>query len=149
MTHATLEPIEQLTDAHVDDLLQLYQHTSWWGQQRQRSEIEQMLAQTHLVLGLQDSETGKMVAFCRVLFDGLYRGTVYDVMVTKAYQGLGVGRQLMEAVVAHPRLQQVEHIDLSCLPEMMPFYSKFGFQPITEVQFMRWHPQAAANGHSA
>ena len=48
----------------------------------------------------------------------------------------------MEAVVTHPRLQRIEYIDLNCRPDMMPFYGKFNFQPITQVQFMRWQPGA-------
>ena len=140
MAESSLETIEQLTAAHVDDLQRLYQQASWWGQERQRADLEQMLTQTQLVIGFQETDTKRLVAFCRVLFDGVYRGMVYDVMVAKDYQDKGVGRRLMEAVVTHPSLQRVEQVDLNCLPEMVPFYRKFDFRLITNVQFMRWTP---------
>ena len=141
MTQSVLEPVEQLTKSHLDDLLQLYQQTAWWGQDRQREDIETMLANTSIVIGFQNAETKRLVAFCRLLSDGVYRATIYDVMVAKDYQGQGLGRRLMAAIATHPQLQQVEYVDLNCLPEMMPFYSKFGFHPITQVNFMRWTPQ--------
>ncbi|MEO1593593.1 MAG: GNAT family N-acetyltransferase [Cyanobacteria bacterium J06632_22] len=143
MVDFNLESIDRLTDHHVDELLQLYRQTAWWGRHRQRTDLEQMLAHTSLVIGFQEADTQRLVAFCRLLSDGVYRATVYDVMVAVDYQGQGLGRRLMDAVVTHPQLQQVEHVDLNCLPEMMPFYRKFGFQLITQVQLMRWIPGAA------
>lgn len=139
--NSALEPTDRLTESQLDDLLQLYR-TTWWGQNRQRAAVQRMLAQTDVVIGLQETATERLVAFCRLLSDGVYRATVYDVIVAEDYRGQGIGRQLMETVIAHPQLQQVEYIDLNCVPDMMPFYSKFDFHPITQVEFMRWVPQA-------
>ena len=144
MADSLLEPIEQLTEAHIDDLLQLYRQASWWGHNRQRVDIERMLAHTSMVIGFQEVDSQRLVAFCRLLSDGVYRATVYDVMVAQAYQGKGLGRRLMEAVVTHPDLQRVEYVDLNCLPEMMAFYGKFDFRPITQVQFMRWQSKGGS-----
>ena len=66
-----LKLVEQLTDAQIDDLLQLYRHTAWWGKHRQRADVEKMLAQTSQVIGLQEATTGRLVAFCRLLTDGV------------------------------------------------------------------------------
>jgi len=33
----------------------------------------------------------------------------------------------MDSIINHNRLRNVEHFDLNCLPEMYPFYEKWGF----------------------
>jgi GNAT superfamily N-acetyltransferase len=62
-----------------------------------------------------------------VLTDWRYRAYVYDVIVAPDWQGRGLGRVLMDALLAHPRLVAVETIELSCQPEMVAFYRRWGF----------------------
>jgi hypothetical protein len=38
-----------------------------------------------------------------------------------------MGRLLMDAVMAHPRLAAVESVELVCRPEHVGFYSRWGF----------------------
>jgi predicted N-acetyltransferase YhbS len=49
------------------------------------------------------------------------------VIVAPEWQGRGLGRMLMNALLAHPRLAAVEMIELSCQREMVPFYRRWGF----------------------
>jgi predicted N-acetyltransferase YhbS len=48
-------------------------------------------------------------------------------MVDSDYQKKGLGSLLIETVINYPELQEVETFMLMCLPEMIPFYEKFGF----------------------
>jgi len=38
-----------------------------------------------------------------------------------------LGNVLMDEIISHPKLKQIPHFDLYCLPEMNEFYQQFGF----------------------
>ena len=100
--------------------------------------MRRMLAHTDFVFGFVEEETGQMVAFARVLTDRVYKALVLDVIVAPAHRGAGLGRKLMDAMLAHPELRAVRHWELYCKPEMMPLYRKWGFtNELGEVSFMR------------
>lgn len=117
--------VEALTENQILDLMDLYRY-EFWSKERTYQDVVKMLAATDLLIGLVD-ESDRLLGFTRVLTDFVYRATVYDVIVRSSHRGLGLGAQLMEALVTHPKLQTVEHIHLSCLPEMIPFYERWGF----------------------
>jgi hypothetical protein len=44
----------------------------------------------------------------------------------------------MDRIVKHPCLKVVKHIELYCLPPMVPFYEKWGFSTdVSGVTLMR------------
>jgi ribosomal protein S18 acetylase RimI-like enzyme len=61
------------------------------------------------------------------LTDFVYRGVLYDVIVKPSYRKMGFGAKLLDKVVNHPQLKEVENMALFCLPEMRPFYQRWGF----------------------
>lgn len=123
----TIEILYRLEPHHIPDLCALYAST-WWSQTRQLNEVETMLAHSDEVMGLLDHQTHRLVGFVRLLTDYTYRAVVFDVIVHPDYRDRGLGRQLMEAVIHHPKLRSVEAFLLGCKPDMVPFYEKFGFQ---------------------
>ena len=129
-----IEAIAQLTEAQIEDLHQLYQST-WWGQKRTVPGIKKMLQNTDLIIGFCEVKTKKLIGFTRVLTDYVYRAVFWDVMVEESYRGQGLGKALVEAVINHPSLQEVEAISLVCLPEMVPFYENLGFN-CSEIELM-------------
>ena len=44
-----------------------------------------------------------------------------------AWRGLGVGARLLDRLVAHPLLADVESIELVCQPDLLDFYARWGF----------------------
>ena len=122
------ETVGQLTESQIADLTRLYQN-EWWTAGRPLDEVREMLAATDEVIGLVSDE-GRLVGFCRVLTDYVFRGTLYDVIVDPEFRGRGLGRQLLEAVAAHPRLARLEKLYLACKPEMADFYALESFRPL-------------------
>ena len=129
-----VEAIAQLTEEQIEDLHQLYKST-WWANNRTVPGIRKMLQNTDLVVGLCEVESKKLVAFGRVLTDYFYRAVIWDLIVEESYRGQGLGKALMEAILNHPSLKEVESMSLMCFPEMVPFYEKFGFTQF-EIEFM-------------
>jgi N-acetylglutamate synthase-like GNAT family acetyltransferase len=82
-----------------------------------------MLRYTDAALCAWDGD--QLVGFGRVLTDFVYRATIWDVIVDKAYQKQGIGTEIVRRILNHPRLKQVE---LFWLCTRRPaFYAKLGF----------------------
>lgn len=118
--------IATLTDTQAEQLHELYQH-EWWSQGRTLSDVHKMLLNSDYIFGIYEANSQQLVAFSRVLSDRVYRTIVFDVIVAADYRSKGLGLLLIEQIVSHPELSEVECIQLFCLPEMIPFYQKFGF----------------------
>ena len=121
--HTTL--VKDLNDKQIDQLLELYRN-EFWCNQRTRPGVERMLHHSDIILGAVDG-VDDLVGFVRVLTDYVYKATVFDLIVHQDWRGKGLGSLLMDAVLSHPELRVVEHIDLNCLPEMYGFYERWGF----------------------
>ena len=133
--------VHRLTDAQLAELLVLYRK-EWWSRNRQEAEVRRMLEQTDLIFGLCEGGApgapGRLVAFARVVTDSVYKATLYDVIVAPDYRGQGLGQLLMNTVLEHPAVAKVEHVELYCLPELVPFYRALGFtDELGGVRLMR------------
>jgi GNAT superfamily N-acetyltransferase len=122
----TFEAIECLNDDQIEDLYRLYQ-TEWWSKGRKKADIERMLKHSDLIVAFCEPDSKRLIAFSRILTDYVYRATIFDVIVEASYRGDGLGRILIDTIVNHPDLESVEGLYLYCLPEMIPFYKKWGF----------------------
>ena len=123
----SLKLVHELNESQVNDLVQLY-HRQWWSQGRALEDVRTMLSHSSKIYALIEPDTGRLVAFCRVLTDFVFRGLLHDVMVNDDLQGQGLGRRLMEAVRSDPDLAKVQSIGLWCKPNLVPLYQKFGFE---------------------
>jgi predicted GNAT family N-acyltransferase len=129
--------IATLTDRQIKQLHKLYQQ-EWWSKERTLPDVYKVLLNSDYVFGICEADSQKLVAFARVLSDRLYRALVFDVIVAAAFRSKGLGRLLIEQVVLHPELSKVECIQLFCLPEMIPFYQKFGFVQSEQSLLVRY-----------
>ena len=117
--------VSQLSEQQISELTDLYTNESW-SQNRTQQDIAKMLAASDIVIGLVD-ECDRLIGFIRVLTDFVYRAFIFDVMVKSTHRNQGLSKKLLESVIDHPQLQSVEYLGLYCLPEMVPFYERWGF----------------------
>lgn len=82
---------------------------------------------------------GKSVGIVRVLTDTLTDAYITDVIVSPDFQGRGLGRMLMENVLAYLKEQSVENVKLACSlyanVGKEAFYEKFGFQQLPNEKY--------------
>ncbi len=123
--------IEKLTAAQIEELYGLYQ-AEWWSRGRSLDDVRLMVANSSLVVAFAEPRTERLIAFCRILTDFVFRAVIYDVIVVPDWRGHGVGRLLMDTVSSHPRLQRVSSIWLSCAQDKVAFYEKWGFSVFDE-----------------
>lgn len=136
--------VESLDEAQVHELVALYQG-EWWSRGRTLADVRRMLAGCDVVVGFVEPGTDQLVGFARVVTDGVFKATVYDVIVRPDQRGTGLGRAILDAIVAHPLLREVVHIELYCLPELVAFYERWGFSTdVSGSVLMRRHRPGAS-----
>jgi ribosomal protein S18 acetylase RimI-like enzyme len=121
----TLKPaiiFAQKKDLDLAKLVRLYQQAPW-AKGRTLEKACEMLRHTDVAITAWDGD--QLIGFGRVLTDYVYRATIWDVIVDKAYQDQGVGTEIVHRILTHPRLKKVE---LFWLCTRIPdFYEKLGF----------------------
>jgi predicted GNAT family N-acyltransferase len=117
--------VNQLDETQISELVELYKN-EFWSHNRTYQGVVKMLAASDIIIALVN-EKKELIAFCRILTDFVYRGVLYDVIVKPSYRKMGFGAKLLDEVVNHPQLKEVENMALFCLPEMIPFYQRWGF----------------------
>ena len=106
----------------ASQLLGLF-HQAPWAKTRSLDDAKEMLLHTDLTLCAWEGD--RLIGFGRVLTDFIYRATIWDVIVDRAYQGQGVGTEIVRRILNNPRLKRVE---LFWLCTRRPgFYEKLGF----------------------
>ena len=82
---------------------------------------------------------GKLIAFCRVLTDFVFRGSLWDILVHPDYQGKGVGSQLLKYALEHPALKNVPVI-VTYTSELTSFMGRLGFEPRDGLMILQRRP---------
>ena len=105
-----------------EKLLKLF-HQAPWAKSRTLEDAREMLRHTDVALCAWDGD--QLIGFGRVLTDFVYRATIWDVIVDQAYHRQGIGTEIVQRILSHPRLRKVE---LFWLCTRRPgFYEKLGF----------------------
>lgn len=118
--------IHELGEQHKEQLLVLYKNESWC-KNRTRSDLDTILSGSSLVLGIVQTSTNNLIGFARVLTDFFKYAYIYDVIVDKKYRKCGLGNDIMQTILTHPKLQDIKCLELTCIAEMAPFYEQYGF----------------------
>ncbi len=106
-------------------LQELFHLAAFWAQNRRIEDLEVAIANSDPVISVWDEN--KLIGFARATSDGIYRATIWDVVVHPAYQGAGLGRKLVETVLSHPRVSRVERVYLMTTYQQ-GFYTRIGFE---------------------
>jgi N-acetylglutamate synthase-like GNAT family acetyltransferase len=114
-----------------DQLLEL-QHSAAWCRHRSLEQLTKAIHNSQLLITAW--EGNRLIACARVLTDYVYRAVVFDVIVHPDYQGKGLGRQVMEQIVNHPSLKEVEYYFLYTA-DKQGFYRRLGWQEYSGKSF--------------
>jgi len=106
------------------ELQELFRFT-YWGKSRSLDMIERMLDGTNLCFSVRYDD--HMVAFCRMLTDFVFRGSIWDILVHPDHQGKGLGTRLMNYALTHPAVRNIPIIT-SFSSDLVPFLRRSGFE---------------------
>ncbi|WP_244401918.1 GNAT family N-acetyltransferase [Parageobacillus sp. KH3-4] len=71
---------------------------------------------------------GRIVGFGRALSDGVFNAAIYDVVVHRDFQKRGIGKAIVEDLLA--QLRHVSCVHLIATTGNEPFYQQAGFKKI-------------------
>lgn len=117
------------TDQQVDvsvlrKLQRLFQVGAFWAGERCLEDWAVAIANSYPIISVWDRE--ELIGFARATSDGIYRAMVWDVVIHPDYRGQGLGRQLVQTLLAHPQMNRVERIYLTTTHQQS-FYEHIGF----------------------
>jgi GNAT superfamily N-acetyltransferase len=133
------------------DAIHAFLTRAYWCEGIPREVVERAVRHS-LCFGLFDGAA--QVGLARVVTDYATFAYLCDVYVLENHRGRGLGRWLIECVMAHPQLQGLRRFNLATRDAHL-LYAQFGFQPLAkpETQMERHKPDiykvAAAGEQSA
>ncbi|GGY15986.1 GNAT family N-acetyltransferase [Paludibacterium paludis] len=130
-----------------DMIHQYLAQTSHWARGMTRTALERAIDHS-LIFGVYAGS--QQIGFARVVTDHATVAYLSDVFVLATWRGKGAGRLLLEAIMAHPDLQELRRF-LLVSRDARPFYAKAGFTPIGHAErYMEWaRSPALAVGEAA
>jgi N-acetylglutamate synthase-like GNAT family acetyltransferase len=125
--------------SHIDlqELQELFNVAAFWAQERKLEDLAIAIANSDPVISVWDGE--RMIGFARATSDGIYRGTIWDVVIHPDYQGAGLGRKLVQTVLSHPRMSRVERVYLMTTRQQK-FYEHIGFEYNASTTMVLYNP---------
>ncbi len=87
-----------------------------------------------------DEQTGRVVGFVNALSDGVLSAFIPLLEVLPAYQGRGIGTELVQRVLA--LLGDLYAVDVICDAGVQPFYARLGMQPAQGMMLRRYERQS-------
>jgi ribosomal protein S18 acetylase RimI-like enzyme len=116
---------DRKVDLDLRQLQSLFNKNAFWAIDRQLEDLQIAIERSEPVVSAWHENS--LVGFARATSDGVYRATIWDVVIDADYQGVGLGRKLVETVLAHPVMSRVERIYLSTTHQA-GFYERMGFE---------------------
>jgi GNAT superfamily N-acetyltransferase len=103
---------------------------SYWAKTRPREYTDAAFANS-LVFGVYEGQ--RLVGMARVVTDTIIVAYLCDVFIHEEFRGRGLGKWLMESMLAHPDLNHVRRW-LLATDDAHGLYRQFGFEPLTDVE---------------
>ncbi|MCP3944806.1 MAG: GNAT family N-acetyltransferase [Desulfobacteraceae bacterium] len=118
-------PIEISTDKNQLDIDYIHNFlaNSYWAKDIPKKTVEKSI-ENSFCFGIYKAE--KQVGFARVVTDFISFGYLADVFVDESQRGAGLGKQLVQSIVAHDKLKDLKRWHL-LTDDAQSLYKKFGF----------------------
>jgi GNAT superfamily N-acetyltransferase len=108
-----------------------------WGRSRSVEGIDEMLAKTGMCFSAR--QDARLVGFCRILTDFVYRAMLCDVVVHPEHQGKGLGSALVDYALTHPAIAKIPLV-MTYADEWISFMTSRGFESRREAMLMLRRP---------
>ncbi|KAG8382979.1 hypothetical protein BUALT_Bualt05G0136200 [Buddleja alternifolia] len=94
---------------------------------RDPDKILLALQHADALLWVEYVKTKRPVAFARATGDGVFNAIIWDVVVDPRFQGIGLGKAVMERLVTELLEKGISNIALYSEPRVLGFYRPLGF----------------------
>ncbi|MGQ4648341.1 GNAT family N-acetyltransferase [Lyngbya aestuarii] len=125
MDRRYIEICDRKSQIDYQQLQELFNLGAFWAKERKIEDLELAIANSEPVISVWDAN--RLIGFARGTSDGVYRATIWDVVIHPDYRGAGLGRKLVETVISHPKMRRVERVYLMTTNQQS-FYEHIGFE---------------------
>jgi GNAT superfamily N-acetyltransferase len=116
------------------DAIERLLRSAYWASERSRAATE-LAVKNSLCFGLYDSQSGRQIGLTRVVTDYSTFAWLCDVIVEEEHRGKGLGKWMLEEVLADTRLRHVSRWMLAT-SDAHHLYERYGFTPMAHAD--RW-----------
>jgi ribosomal protein S18 acetylase RimI-like enzyme len=117
----------------LEQLQRLFEDNSFWASGRSAGDLRRMLRGSEAAVSAW--RDGRLVGFGRATSDGAYRAVLWDVVVARDLEGQGLGRRLVETLLAMPPVASAERVYLMTT-NSSDFYERLGFREVVSQRLM-------------
>ncbi|XVE85666.1 hypothetical protein DITRI_Ditri17bG0109100 [Diplodiscus trichospermus] len=114
-----------ISDLNLDHLNSIFVAVGF--PRRDPEKIKLALEHTESMLWVEYKKTQKPVAFARATGDGVFNAIIWDVVVDPSFQGIGLGKAVMERLIEDLLEKGICNIALYSEPRVLGFYRPLGF----------------------
>lgn len=131
------ELIIKYNELTVQEFISLWETV--WGKAPSLEQTE--LAMKHTLFRVSVYDKNKIVAMARMIGDMGLEYYIKDVAVRPEYQHKGIGKLLINELIKYIEENSISNtnvfVELSAMPDKIPFYEKFGFEANEEKRLKR------------
>ena len=109
----------------LEKLQSFLQENTFWARNRNKKQLCNMLSNSTVVVSLWHHN--QLIGFGRATSDLVFRAVLWDVVVASDRQGHGMGKLILEAILANKKIQSVEKVYLMTT-NSSDFYQQLGFK---------------------
>ena len=109
----------------LEKLQVLFNQNTSWAQGRTIEHIKQMLANSNVIITLW--KNNNLVGFGRATTDKIYRAVLWDIVVSKDEQRVGLGKVIVEELLKDKKINSAEKVYLMTT-DSKNFYTQLGFK---------------------
>ncbi|KAK8508008.1 hypothetical protein V6N13_055472 [Hibiscus sabdariffa] len=114
-----------ISDLNLDHLNSVFVAVGF--PRRDPEKIKLALEHTQSMLWVQHKKSQKPVAFARATGDGVFNAIIWDVVVDPSFQGIGLGKAVIERLIEELLDKGISNIALYSEPRVLGFYRPLGF----------------------
>ena len=116
----SLKPVKGLKKLQI-----LFNQNALWAKDRNIGQIKTMLANSNVIITLW--KKNNLVGFGRATTDQVYRAVLWDIVVSKDVQRVGLGKIIVDELLKDKKINSAEKIYLMTT-DSKDFYTQLGFK---------------------
>lgn len=121
---ANIRYVEDPTEVATEQLGGFF--VGWPNPPSTSTHLQLLHGSNHIVLAIEE-KSNTVVGYITALSDGILCAYISSLEVLPAYQGQGIGSELVRRLL--DQLRDLYMVDLICDPDVQPFYARLGMQP--------------------
>jgi len=116
----------------ANELAYMYQEAGWIEKPDKEQMEKSVITQSEWFVA-RDSDK-KLLGIGRIITDYVRYAFIVDIIIKEEYQGQGLGKKIMNDIIAQCRLLGLESVNLWPSEGKVPFYESLGFYALPSTQ---------------